>query len=458
MKRIGLLGLMIAAFALPAMLQAQVETSVGKISIGGKVKWMWMHQAQSDEALGASNSAAGHIGQRWGLDGKGVDQFTASNVELDIKGSVGENVAYIIELQASFNPTGGGFGGVLGGMAGVSNPGEVNGGKIGVRQAKIVITDLIPMTTVTLGTFSLPLGSYQTRATNDWGLISLPLMNLALFGNARAPKSAGPGRFYGPIGLGWQATGVDLCVKPADVVALHMAYFNGNSGSGPFGGGGGNTNADLDLEKSWLIKLEIMPVEGAQIGVAFLNEGWQEDVNGKGGNEQQYAQGWIINAGYKTDRLDLSFDWMAMTARDYVHGQGAWDHFQDLNWMALQVTAGIWVTDQIEVLARYDWVDPNTSNNKFRTSGAGPYSYLARNDALTIWTLGANFRVSENAELALNYLWIKEQGLPINQRRADKTSALGDKYGAGVVILNRAHGERQQLANDTFLLQVQVWQ
>jgi len=456
MKRIWQIGLVIAAVALPAMLMAQVETSVGKLSIGGKIKWMWTYQAEDSQAKGSSvntgtlSPGVPRVGQRWGLDGKGVDSFSTTNVELDIKGSVGENVAYIIELQAS---TGGGFNGVAGGMGGVSNPGELSTSKVGVRQAKIVITDLIPMTTVTLGTFNLPLGSYQTRATNDWGLISLPLMNMARFGNngngtIGLPKS----NVYGPIGLGWQATGVDICIKPADIIALHLAYFNGNSNSSF-----GNGNADGDLEKSWLIKLEVNPVEGAQIGVAFLNEGWQEDANGKNGTDEQHAQGWVVNAGYKADKLDISADWMTMTAANYQHGQGAWGHYKDLNWMAWQITAGIWVTDQIEILARYDWVDPNTSNNKFHTSKLGPYSYLARNDALTIWTLGANFRVSENAELAVNYLWIKEQGERINQRKADKVTAVGDKYGAGYVGLN-GHGERQQLANDTFLLQVQVWQ
>jgi hypothetical protein len=454
MKRFLLLGLVMAAAALPALLKAQVETSAGKLSIGGKVKWMWMYQTQDDKARNSSSGGTLGPGQRWGLDGKGVDQFAASNVELDLKGSVGENVAYIIELQASFNPAGGGFGGVLGGMAGVSNPGEVNGGKIGVRQAKIVITDLIPMTTVTLGTFNPPLGSYQTRATNDWGLISLPLMNLARFGNnGKGTLPLKGGNIYGPIGLGWQATGIDICLKPADVVALHLAYFNGNSNSSSVNG-----NADGDLEKSWLIKLEVMPVDGAQIGVAFLNEGWQEDTNGHGGNEQQHAQGWVVNASYRTDRLDLSLDWLNMTARNYVHGQGGWNHYEDLNWLAWQITAGIWVTDQVEILARYDWVDPDTSNNRrslkvFNPATPPNYTELARNDALTILTFGVNFRVSDNIELALNYLWINEQGLEIDQGRADKPTVIDDKYGAG-----QDRGRRQKLDNDTFLLQVQVWQ
>jgi hypothetical protein len=451
MKRVWRVGLVIAAAALPALLMAQVETSAGKLSLGGKIKWIWIFRAQQDQAVGASGSMGlTQAGQRWSLDGKGVDQFASANVELDLQGAVGENVSYLIELQASFNPAGGGFGG----LAGVSSPGELQGSRLGVRQAKIVITDLIPMTVVTLGTFNLPLGTYQTRATNDYGLIALPLMNMARFGNAPFRQSAGPGRMFAPIGLGWQATGVDIAVKPTDTVALHLAYFNGSSnGSLKFGPGGavtGNTNVDLDLEKSWLIKLEVNPVEGAQIGLAYLNEGWQEDQNGKAGSEKQQAQGWVINAGYRSDRLDLNADWMTMTAAHYQHGAGVWGHWQDLTWMAGQITAGVWVTEQIEILARYDWIDPNTSNNKFRTAKGGAGTYLAQNDAITVWTLGANLRVGENTELALNYLWIKEQGLPIDERKFARGKI---KYGAG-----NDQGRRQQLDNDTFLLQLQVWQ
>jgi hypothetical protein len=441
MKRMLLVGLVFAAVALSGTLMAQVETSAGKLSISGKVKWMWMYQAQQDESVGASGSLGGtQPGQRWNLDGKGVDQLTTSNLELDIKGSVGENVTYIIELQAS-----------RGGIKGTSGPGEIIGSKLGIRQAKIVIADLIPMTTVTLGTFSPPLGSYQTRATNDWGLIFLPLMDEIAFG-ARGNGVASPGALYAPLGLGWQATGVDICVKPADIVALHLAYFNGHSNSGS-----GNINSDADLEKSWLIKLEIMPIEGAKIGVAFLNEGWQENTHGsaKSGTEEQHAQGWIVNAGYKTDKLDINMDWTTMTAARYARGMGAWGHYKDLNWMSWQITAGIWVTDQIEILARYDWTDPDTSNNKRLvkplTALTGPYySYLATSDALTTWTLGVNYRVTKNAELAANYRWVKEQGLPINEKKAAKGKV---KYGAG-----NDQGRRQQLNNDAFLLQVQVWQ
>jgi hypothetical protein len=459
MKRTLLIGLVFAAVALPGLLKAQVETSVGKLSVGGKIKWMWMYQAQDDDAVGSSGTFGGtQAGQRWFFDGSGVDQFTTSNVEIDVKGAVGENVSYIIELQASFFPGGqSAIIGGLGGMKGMSSFNEIQGSRLGVRQAKIVIADLIPMTTVTLGTFNLPLGTYQTRATNDYGLILLPLMNMAVFGNAW--QGAGPGALYAPVGLGWQATGVDICVKPADIVALHLAYFNGTTNQSIFGGGlfgAAGTNGDMDLEKSWLIKLEVMPTEGAQIGVAYLSEGWQEDVNGRAavrhtGNEQKHAHGWVVNAGYKADKLDISMDWMTMVASGYSHGKGGYNHYTDLNWMAWQITAGIWVTDQIEVLARYDWADPDTSNNKRKVGAApGTFSYLPTNDALTIWTLGVNYRVSENAELALNYLWIKEQGLPINENDFQRGKV---KYGAG-----NNQGRRQQLNNDTFLLQVQVWQ
>jgi len=428
MKKLWLIGLACVAMALPTALFAQVETSVGTLNIGGKIKWNYAYQMESGPSKGASGQ-----GQRWGLDGAGVETFTTSSVELDINGTVGENVSYIIELQSSipFN------------MGGISTPGELAGSALGVRQAKILVTDLIPMTTVTLGTFNLPVGNYQPRATNDWDMILPPLMNMALWGNA-FPGSVGGG-LYGPIGLGWQATGVNFEVKPVDMLALNVSYFNGNAGNAP--------NIDLDLEKSWLIGLKLMPTEGAVIGVSWLSEGWQESTparNGgiKGGTEQQRATGWVVNGGYQTDQFEISVDWMTMTAGNYTMNK--YYRPRDLNWQSWQATAGVWVTDSIELLARYDWADPDTANAKRALAVGGPYSKLSKYDALTIYTLGANFRLSENAEVSANYLWIEEQGARIHNAQKPLGTA-PHQTGA-------QQGKRQKLDNNMFLIQVQVWQ
>jgi hypothetical protein len=407
MKKIFLVGLIIAAMVAPSLLKAQVEVGSGTLQIGGKVKWVYIYKAESEDAVGAS--AAGQV---WGLDGAGVEQFATANVEIDINGTVGEKAAYLIELQSA-NYAAGYF----------SNPNEM--GPIGVRQAYISFKDIVPMTTFYVGTGNLPIGIYQRRATNDFDTILLPLLNMS-----SAQNQAGG---YAPIGLGWQATGVLAQIQPADMVQLVVGYFNGNAGNQP--------NIDVDLEKSWLVNLIVKPTEGAMVSLAYLTEGWQENVSGApgSGTEQQNASGWVVSGAYDNKKLEANFDWMTMTAKDY---QMYKNKLQNLTWTGYQITAGYWITDAIEALIRYENFDPNTANtNKTWVATGYPSNY----DQLSILTLGANYRLVENAEVSLNYLFITEQGDQIDMNKANK-------------MPNVKKGKYQALDNDTLLIQVQVWQ
>jgi hypothetical protein len=103
--------------------------------------------------------------------------------------------------------------------------------------------------------------------------------------------------------------------------------------------------------------------------------------------------------------------------------------------MGYQATLGWWITDAFEVLGRYEWIDPNTEND----NNVGNSNY----DQLTWITAGMNYRLSEGAEVSLNYIFRLEQGDDIDVD-SGKIPTADPKYEA--------------VDNDLLLIQVQVWQ
>jgi hypothetical protein len=391
MKKFWLIGLMIAAMVVPGALFAQVEVANGTIQLAGKIKWQYTYMANDDDSDGLTTSV-------YGLNGTGIESFNTTNVELDVTGTVGENVMYVIELQSA------------NGMAGAGNGNANEIANVGVRQAYIVVSDLIPMTTVALGTGIMPVTIYQQRATQDYDLIGLPLIN---------------------FGTDWQQTGVLFAIAPMDMVELDIGYFNGAIANNA------NNEASPDLEKSWLGKLKIMPVEAAMIEISYISEGFQFDANGRGGTEQQNAAAWVISTAYITDKLEINGDYVSGTLED---GQvkATTGRRDDLNAMGYQITGGYWITDAIEGLIRYEFVDPNTANSARKFPGS-------KYDQLTYWTLGVNARLNECAEVSVNYVMRGEEGDDADDGSNNALKAAG-------------MGKYQRIDNDLFLIQVQVWQ
>jgi|GEM_PF-3536728 len=417
MKKSLVAALVIAALVIPGSVFAQVETSLGSIQLGAKVKWLFAYKAEDESAKGAGAATA------WGFDGAPLEQFATTNVELDINGMVGERVEYIVEFQAS--AYGMNRNNAQGGLTGVqSGPTEM--GNVGVRQAKIIYhgQDNLSWLRVTMGTFNLPVSIYQPRATNDWDLISLPLINMAPTVLGAYPGTMG--NMYAPMGLGWQATGLNLAFTPMEWLEIDMAYFNGYAG--------GNPNADVDLEKSYLFNVKFLPKNG-MFSVAYISEGWQEDTAGwgSGKTQQQNASGWVASGAYEQGKFEGNFDFAMMTAEDYQLNEN--NEPDELTWMGYQFTVGYWFTEDLEVLARYEWIDPNTINDKDAVAGE-----VTENDQLTWITAGLNYRLNESGEVSFNYVFRDEQGSDID---------VGD---------GNVGGKYQKLDNDILLLQVQVWQ
>lgn len=416
MKKIWLISIIIAAMAVPFVSSAQVEVGSGTMQIGGKIKWLYTYIGEDEDAQGMGAGTLPFIGTNyWGGNGIPVENFATTNVEIDINGVVGENVAYVIELQSA-----------SGNALWASGPNDMGAlglglGTVGVRQAYMVVSDVIPMTDVVIGTGIGPVSVYQQRATNDLDLIMLPLLNIAVGG----ASSSG---IYPPVGVGWQGTGALMAIKPMDMVELDIAYYNGVN----------MVNLDVDLEKAWAVKLAVMPMEGAKIELAYLDEGWQEDVRGFSGNvEHQHASGYVISGQYVAEKLEANFDYLTMTGEDLTMDKKG---IADLTWMGYQVTAGFWVTETIELLLRYEFIDPNTENDK-KSIVQSEY------DDLTLITLGANMRLNENAEVAFNYIMTQEPGDKIDVGSGD------EPYGGPTPDI-----KYQQIDDDIMLIQVQVWQ
>ena len=419
MKKFWLIGLVIAVMAMPVFVSAQVETGAGTMQIGGKIKWMYIYQAENEDQVGA-----GAAGQLYGFDGAAMEQFVTTNVELDINGTVGENVAYVIELQATdFGLPNNAYGGLAATASGYN---ELQGSAIGVRQAKILVSDVIPMTTVTLGTFNLPVGNYQERGTNDWDTVMLPLMNML----SMDTTTPGP-----PIGLGWQVTGA-MFTLGSDMVSLDLATFNGISSATP------NVQRPMDLEMGYMANLGIGS-EGAGVEIAYLSEGWQENVRGTGpGVEQQNSTAYVISACVMNDQMEMTADWFQNTIEEYQMYNGKWEDVNSSGW---QATVGVFLTDQIEALVRYEVVDPNMADTRATLKGGGTTN--SKYDELQATTIGLNYLINENAEMAINYIMIAEEGKEIDQDPTKPTKNAGANLG-----------ERQGVDNDTLLIPVQVWQ
>ncbi len=393
MKKFGIVALMVTALTIPGLLLAQVETDTGSMQIGAKIKWLYIYQGRDKEATGTPNY--------WDETGNPVEDFNTSSIELGLMGDLGEKVSYLLELQAKNNNE-----------KWQSSPhdmridvgGDEDGSAIGIRQAKIMVSDLIPMTTVTLGTFNLPVSNYQQRATNDWDLINLPLLNSKRFGGRHDVKDGG---LYSVYGLGWQATGVNFGVQPMDMLHIDFAYHNGYAGGQP--------NQDVDLGKSMMLNISVAPMDALDVSLAWMNDAFTEPGIGN-----VIVSGWVLSGSYITEKIDATFDWTQSVA----------DEYDDLTWTGYQLTFGYWFTDSMEGLIRYENIDPNTDQD---------------NDQLTWTTLGYNYRLNENAEVAVNYVLRDEEGDQVDRTKGDIGGYGNDwKYN--------------KIDNDLFLIQVQLWQ
>ncbi len=440
MKKTWIISLLVLALALPMMASASVETSVGAMQVGGKVKVVWNWVGESEKT--------------------GVPEYNSiytSWAELDFTGMVGENVHYTIELM---------YGGPFVDSAGVSNQSWFS--NIGIRQAYISIVDLIPMTTLVMGTFIPPISNYGPRSFTDLDMINYPLMNDGRNLLYTKPMAQG-NNVVNLVGIRpawdfsmWQQTGLIIIIKPMDMIEFQWGIINGAASgvanhqqqviNGVWNDDFGYYSDFTDPMFANAFKLAFM--SGDFTGtVAYYFEPFMTDLNwdknaeeykdGDGYQQRRELTVWTIYVSYITDQIDFTADWVYMSIPDfqYVPDGNNWD---EENWSAMgwQVTIGYWFTDTFEGLVRIENQDPNLANDEAWAvrANTGNFFYKPGFDQDTWYTFGVNARINDNAEVSVNYIHKQEQGRTIDLDDGE----VGGKY--------------QKQNNDEVLVQVQVWQ
>ena len=396
--------------ALPFQLQAAQDEPLGRIQIVGKAKWLYSYQRRDNDVKSIKNASL--------ESGKAVESLETTNIEVDISGKIGNKISFLFEFISPEDLKDG------------SDPNEI--GPIGVRQAYAVISDVIPMTSIKAGSFNLPVSIYQPRPTNQYDLISLPLINTTAFIENPIPDRQ-IGTVYNPVGMGWKVTGLNLVIRPYDKMEFDFAYFK-RTGQDP-------ENDDEDIEKSTMVKLTFYPTKNSMLSGGIITEGWNET-----GLYHQEATMTVVSGYYDNGKIETNFDWMQSTVEDYMLDDEM--DLQDIESAGYQVTLGYYLTDKIEALCRYEWIDPNTADDNDFYSAT-----MSDNDQRTWLTLGLNYSPNHNSEVALNYIFKTEQGdqirkrdgeIPFEETTPDKFVMIDPKY--------------QSIQNDLLLLQFQIWQ
>jgi hypothetical protein len=382
-----------AALAAGAAGAGTVGTGTGTLSLSPAIKFLYTFRDRNENTGVTPISSVG-----------------LRMVELDAAGSMDSKVGWRLELEAANgiyqDPITG-----LGAAAPSGGPNEF--GAIGVRQARIELR-LVPRTVFVTGTFIPAWSPLQERATTDWGLVDLPLI------------------FTRPEfrAIGWQNAGVNLTVAPLDQLELSLFYVNGYMPTGlansesplPLGG------RDREKGMGGRVKVMLGPV---RIFGALYEEGWQEDRRGSPRAERYHLQAWIAGAELDTPKLGALFEWSDVMIPDYqLMFNGSW-----ANWRSLggHLDLGWWMLDAWQAMLRMEWIDPNAADNKNTFA-------LSRFDQITQYTVGVNYRVTDQAMVMVNFVVPVEEGSKVDMAAAK----VGGKY--------------QAVENNYFRVQVQVRQ
>lgn len=390
-------------FTLSGPVQAEdATTPVGSIQLGGAVKFVY----------GYSEADSGSLSP-------GREDFTTTLVDIRLDGMLTENVRYGMEFSSSWNRDS--FTGLL---AGAGNPNEF--GVLGVRELFISFEGLIPMTDVKIGTFSPPISNYMPRAVEDLDLIHYPLMNNAvfentgLFGNRPAARDSSS----------WQQTGINLTFQAPYMVRFDVGFWNGMMPVRL-------ANAEQNLAKASSIVVTFEPDPAISISLAGWNEEFQQAYPGIATGAKRNLSIWYLYGSYHTGALEITADYSVGNIPDMQIALNG--SFKELSWEAWQVTVGFWIVPKLELLARYEHIDPNSIND----SNVPASKY----DASKWATLGINYRLNDQSEVSVNYIWKNEEAW-----NADENSIGKDPNLAGY---NPKYSGQN---NDVFLIQVQAWQ
>jgi len=298
-------------------------------------------------------------------------------------------------------------------------------GKIGVRRARIVMElprkNKARPAVIRLGTFMPKWGIYQDRSVLDWDFIDLPLMY----------------RHDSFHGMGWQNTGaaVDLyplswfqSAGPGPEVVATLFAINGYFPTGLANSQPPLANGDREADFGFGGRIAFRS-EAGQVYGGFYEEGFREDRSGDKDPENYRCRAWLAGAEYREGRWWALIELSALEREDYqLEKDGG---LADKESLSVHVSGGHEIARHTELLVRWDWLDPNTSDS-------GQTLDNSKNDRTTAWTLGINRQLSPDIELMMNYVMLFEEG-----KRAD-------------VSAGRTGGVYRDRDNNYFRLQLQV--
>ncbi len=397
-----LVGLLIA---MPGWGQ-MVSPASGALEIGGYAKFVYALSFRDDDS-------------RW----EGRDEFTTSMVGVRLHGILSESMDYNVEIAASYNPERN-----QGGLAGFPNPGEI--GAVGLREAYVTfdLQEVVPWTTVRLGTFIPPLTNYMPRPVNNLDLVQYPLLNNASRMNPDLLNNDNrlPARDMST----WQQTGFNIAVETPYMVQLDFGMYNGMMPNQ-------QANLDENVAEATNIVMTFEPDDRISVSMAYWGEEFQQDYPGFATGAKRNLTAWYLYGSYVTSNLEVYADYsQAQIPRMQLDTS---NEFNDLSWESWQITIGYWILNDVSLWARYEEIDPNLSDRVQVPA--------SRYDDSRWTTLGVNWNITENMELSANYVHKEEEGRFIDEGDGsqDPASPLYDtKYSAQ--------------RNDLFLFQVQVWQ
>lgn len=400
---ITLIAAALAALALPAAAApAELTTPSGNVGLRYAGKWLWSYSARDDNTLNP-----------------GQDEFNTSLADLQVTGFVGEHVRYHFEFAGTYNSDVN-----AGGFNGPSSPGET--GVFGVRQAYIAFEEVVPFTKLKIGTFIPPVGNYMPRQVWDLDLINYPLvynasmMNTGLFQNQVVNLDSGM----------WQQTGFSLNVALPYMVSFDVGMYNGRMPNG-------QANWNENVAKATSVAATFQPVKPFSVSLAYWGEEFQQAYPGVTRNTKRDLNIWYVYCAYDSDLLEVTLDYAQGSIPRFTIDTAG--EFQDLRWEAWQFTVGYWLRPDLEVLARYEQIDPNTKDSVSIPS--------SRYDESEWLTLGMNYRLNERLEVSLNYIFKKEEGLEVDEGDPGQDPNLPG--------FNPKYSVQE---NDQLLIQVQVWQ
>jgi hypothetical protein len=393
-----ILALIILMMATGPVWAQQVVSSGGKTSIGSLVKFVYTHRDKNEKTGIEPVSSAG---VRW--------------VGVTFNGELSDNISYILELAAN--------NGIYEdqiyetGQTGASSPGEM--ANIGVRRAKIQIADLIPVTTITVGTFMPGWGEFQDRPAYEWEFVDLPIIYTSE-------------SFHS---IGWQNAGASLELHPFEWININAFWVNGYFPNTDANAEGVLYDNSFDTEKAWgaRVSLDYGPFK---FFYGLFNEQWEENLESGPGTDDHQADAWLAGAEFKNEKLWVLFEWMELNIEDYqTKIENGENVLVDLESKGIHLSAGYDVVKDWSLLLRWEWFDPNTYDSKSTFE-------RSRFDQLANWTVGLNYKINSNALIMVNYTIPVEEGQKVNLD--------GDNQKFG--------GKYQETENNFLRFQLQVWQ